>query len=136
MRAPVVSSILKEVYPNRVTHPLLNPSAYYERDNARCAIVSVLSSIIMITCTCTPSTSFTLCAAGPHCVRTEPEMRWFEFQHLPPHLREVSRPFHEMAHSIVRDLPRDPERTMALRKLLEAKDCAVRAKLAGVLPRE
>jgi hypothetical protein len=37
---------------------------------------------------------------------------------------------YEMAARIVADLPRNPERTVALRKLLEAKDAAVRAKLA------
>ena len=33
--------------------------------------------------------------------------------------------------SVIMGLPRNPERTVALRKLLEAKDAAVRAKLAG-----
>jgi len=41
----------------------------------------------------------------------------------------VSAPFGELAHHVVEALPRNPERTMALRKLLEAKDCAVRALL-------
>lgn len=57
-------------------------------------------------------------------------MQFFAFDHLPPYLAEVSRPFAELANIIVRDLPRNPERTVALRKLLEAKDAAVRAKLA------
>ena len=61
---------------------------------------------------------------------TEHIMQFFAFEHLPPHLAEVSRPFCELANIIVRDLPRNPERTVALRKLLEAKDAAVRAKLA------
>jgi hypothetical protein len=34
-----------------------------------------------------------------------------------------------LASDIVAHLPRNPERTVALRKLLEAKDCAVRAAL-------
>lgn len=58
-------------------------------------------------------------------------IQFFEFSHLPEHLQEVSRPFGEMANRIVETLPRNPERTTALRKLLEAKDCAVRALLAG-----
>lgn len=58
-------------------------------------------------------------------------IQFFEFSHLPEHLQEVSRPFGEMAQRIVDTLPRNPERTVALRKLLEAKDCAVRALLAG-----
>ena len=57
-------------------------------------------------------------------------LQFFSFSHLPPHLQEVSRPFSEMADRIVNTLPRNPERTVALRKLLEAKDAAVRALLA------
>lgn len=57
-------------------------------------------------------------------------MQFFAYSHLPPHLQEVSRPFAEMAETIVTTLPRNPERTVALRKLLESKDAAVRAKLA------
>lgn len=54
-------------------------------------------------------------------------VQFFEFGHLPAHLQGVSAMFHHMAHTIVRELPRNPERTVALRKLLEAKDAAVRA---------
>jgi hypothetical protein len=57
-------------------------------------------------------------------------MQFFAFQHLPPNLQEVSFPFGELAQRIVDTLPRNPERTVALRKLLEAKDAAVRALLA------
>lgn len=57
-------------------------------------------------------------------------MQFFAWAHLPPHLAEVSQPFGEMAEWIVASLPRNPERTTALRKLLEAKDAAVRARLA------
>lgn len=60
----------------------------------------------------------------------EPIMQYFAWAHLPPHLQEVSGPFGDLAQLIVATLPRNPERTVALRKLLEAKDCAVRAKLA------
>jgi hypothetical protein len=56
-------------------------------------------------------------------------LQFFAFDHLPPHLQEVSKPFAELAHTIMQ-LPRNPERTVALRKLLEAKDAAVRARLA------
>lgn len=57
-------------------------------------------------------------------------IQFFAYTHLPPHLQEVSQPFAVMAHDIVARLPRNPERTVALRKLLEAKDAAVRALLA------
>lgn len=61
--------------------------------------------------------------------RPEPLLQFFEFAHLRGDLQEVSRPFGELAKRIVEGLPRNPERTVALRKLLEAKDCAVRAYL-------
>lgn len=60
---------------------------------------------------------------------TEPILQFFEYSHLPAALQEVSKPFHDMAHQLVVVLPRNPERTVALRKLLESKDAAVRAKL-------
>jgi len=57
-------------------------------------------------------------------------MQFFVFDHLPPHLQAVSKPFAELAAKVVETLPRNPERTVALRKLLEGKDAAVRALLA------
>lgn len=56
--------------------------------------------------------------------------QFFAFAHLPPHLQEASRPFCELAQRIIDTLPCNPERTVALRKLLEAKDAAVRALVA------
>lgn len=56
-------------------------------------------------------------------------LQFFAYNHLPEHLREVSKPFSELSVEIMK-LPRNPERTVALRKLLEAKDAAVRARLA------
>ena len=63
----------------------------------------------------------------------EPIMQFFAYAHLPAHLQEVSRPFGELAEALL-NLPRNPERTVALRKLLEAKDAAVRAKLFKDVP--
>lgn len=60
---------------------------------------------------------------------TEPMLQFFAYAHLPAALQAVSLPFCELADRIVRELPRNPERTVALRKLLESKDCAVRALL-------
>lgn len=54
-------------------------------------------------------------------------LQFFKYDHLPLHMKEVSKPFCELAEKLVETLPRNPERTVALRKLLEAKDCAVRA---------
>lgn len=60
----------------------------------------------------------------------DPIMQFFGWEHLRPELQEISRPFGELANWIEANLPRNPERTVALRKLLEAKDCAVRSKLS------
>ena len=56
-------------------------------------------------------------------------LRYFAYAHLPEHLQAVSAPFHALALQIVNEIPRNPERTVALRKLLESKDAAVRAAL-------
>jgi hypothetical protein len=59
-------------------------------------------------------------------------LRYFRFEHLPPQLQVVSRPFSELAHAMVELVPDDgdqPELTAGLRKLLESKDCMVRAAL-------
>jgi len=61
---------------------------------------------------------------------TEHIMQFFAYSHLPPHLQAVSKPFGDLAQTIVDTISRNPERTVALRKLLEAKDAAVRAILA------
>lgn len=66
----------------------------------------------------------TLANSGEHIVQ------FFAFAHLPPHLASISRPFAELASVTILSLPRNPERTVALRKLLEAKDAAVRAAVA------
>jgi hypothetical protein len=55
--------------------------------------------------------------------------QFFRYDHLPIHLQDVSKPFCKLAEQIIEHLPANPERTVALRKLLEAKDCAVRALL-------
>lgn len=56
-------------------------------------------------------------------------LKWFKFDHLPEHLKEVSSHFAEVARITCMLCEPGPERTVALRKLLEAKDAAVRAKL-------
>jgi len=54
-------------------------------------------------------------------------LKWFTYEHLPPALREASQPFCVLAKCVCHDYPPGPERTVGLRKLLEAKDCIVRA---------
>lgn len=56
-------------------------------------------------------------------------LRFFEFGHLPGTLQPVSQRFHELAHWMANELPDCAEKTVALRKLLESKDAAVRASL-------
>jgi len=56
-------------------------------------------------------------------------LRWFEYAHLPEHLQAISQPFCELATRLCNECEPGPERTVSLRKLLEAKDAAVRARL-------
>ena len=59
-----------------------------------------------------------------------PILNYFSYSHLPDHLIEISKPFSDLALDLVvkYDKP-NKEVEMFLRKLLEAKDCAVRAAL-------
>lgn len=56
-------------------------------------------------------------------------LKYFKYDHLPEHLQAVSRPFGELAQHLADTIPGSPELTVALRKLLESKDAAVRASL-------
>ena len=58
----------------------------------------------------------------------EPMMKWFKYDRLAPHLQEVSKEFFDLAVGICDKVKPGPERTVALRKLLESRDAAVRAK--------
>lgn len=62
-------------------------------------------------------------------MREDRMLKWFEWSHLPSELQAVSCGFESLAESIVDQIEAGPERTVALRKLLEAKDAAVRAKV-------
>ncbi len=59
----------------------------------------------------------------------DPILKFFHYAHLPERLQTASRPFCGVARHIIETSPRNAERTVALRKLLEAKDAAVRASL-------
>jgi hypothetical protein len=56
-------------------------------------------------------------------------LKFFEYSHLPDRLQAISRPFCELAQEVARRAPDNYETEIALRKLLEAKDAAVRAAL-------
>ena len=59
---------------------------------------------------------------------TEALLKFFAYEHLPQHLQLISKPFGELAKEMAETLD-GPELTAGLRKLLEAKDCMVRAAL-------
>ena len=54
--------------------------------------------------------------------------KYFASAHLPEHLQEVSKPIGELAALMEKSLPDGSEKSAGMRKLLEAKDCFVRAK--------
>lgn len=56
-------------------------------------------------------------------------MQFFVYEHLPEHLQKVSKPCGDLAKEMDETLPETAEKTAGLRKLLEAKDCFVRALL-------
>lgn len=58
-----------------------------------------------------------------------PIMRYFAYAHLPAHLQTVSAPIGDLAAKMDAELPDGAEKSAGLRKLLEAKDCFVRAAL-------
>lgn len=65
----------------------------------------------------------------PQQPQEERMLKWFAYEHLPPHLQETSKPFAILANLICDTVTPGPERTVSLRKLLESKDAGVRAKL-------
>jgi len=62
-------------------------------------------------------------------LQTDPILVYFSFAHLKPELQAASKPWASLALHVITTVPRNPERTVALRKLLEGKDAAVRASL-------
>lgn len=56
-------------------------------------------------------------------------IQWFSYEHLPEKLQKVSKPIADLAHLMEETLPDGPEKSAGMRKLLEAKDCFVRAEL-------
>lgn len=62
-------------------------------------------------------------------ITAEPLLQLFKHMHLPPQLKAISQPFGVLARQMASLLPRNPERSTMLRKLREAKDCAVTANI-------
>jgi hypothetical protein len=63
-------------------------------------------------------------------------VKWFGYTHLPDHLQKVSAHFGGLALWMLDNLPAGPEATEAMRKLLEAKDAAVRAAIEALPVKE
>jgi len=63
-------------------------------------------------------------------VERYPILNFFQYGHLPEHLAVVSVPWHTLAWKVAKNLPDNAEKSVALRKLLEGKDAAVRAALS------
>ena len=59
----------------------------------------------------------------------DPLMKFFKYEHLPEHLQKISKPIGDLAKEMDKELPNNAEKSAGLRKLLEAKDCLVRANL-------
>ena len=77
-----------------------------------------------------PSTPDHVLSASDYAPPEDRMLKWFACDHLPEHLKEVSFHFRELALTLCLLVESGPERTVALRKLLEAKDAAVRARLS------
>lgn len=56
-------------------------------------------------------------------------IKYFAYSHLPEKLQKVSKPIGDLAQQMEEQLPDGPEKSAGMRKLLEAKDCFVRAAL-------
>ena len=69
--------------------------------------------------------------AARHPSTTE-KLGWLHVPHLPPHLLAVAEPFEKVAHELAEHTADHPQLTLALQHLIDAKDCAVRAKIAQV----
>lgn len=69
-----------------------------------------------------------------------PLLEYFSYAHLPPYLQEVSKPFYDLARTLSRESVAlgydEREISVALRKLLEAKDAAVRAAVRPAVSEE
>lgn len=63
-------------------------------------------------------------------LNTERMLKWFEYLHFSPPIQVICKPFNEFATILCEQLMPGPERTVALRKLLESRDAAVRAKVS------
>ncbi len=80
---------------------------------------------------CTAQTAYTIPAVPVTTDKPLPNdriMKHFNYLHLPPRLQEMAKPFHDLAHHIHVSLVPGAEKSVCLRKLLEGREAAIRAK--------
>jgi hypothetical protein len=58
-------------------------------------------------------------------------LRWFAYKHLPEEMHRIATTFDAMAQWMVEVIPASDEATVAMRKLLESRDAAIRAATRG-----
>ena len=63
-----------------------------------------------------------------------PDLQWFKYAQLPPHLQAISKPFADLANWVARELPQNAQTERCLEWLLVAKDCAVRGAIGAPPP--
>jgi hypothetical protein len=56
-------------------------------------------------------------------------LQFFEYERFPERLQSIIKPFHTLAHEMMQTLPQNRFSDVAMWKLLEAKDCVVKAVL-------
>ena len=56
-------------------------------------------------------------------------LKQFRYAHLPLTLQQVSKPIHDLAHSMAEQLDSGPELSVGLRHLLDGKDALVRQRV-------
>ena len=66
----------------------------------------------------------------------EEQLSYFKYDHLPPHLQNVSKGFHDLAHKLVKETAPGHALLQSLDHLLIAKDAGVRATLYKYVPNE
>lgn len=55
--------------------------------------------------------------------------KYFNYKHLPENLQTISKLFHDLFHALDEEVPPNGQKSEGMQRLLEAKDCCVRASL-------
>lgn len=76
---------------------------------------------------CEPGEQRSACSVCAGTGLNVPSLQFFATGHLKPGFKEMVEKFRDVAAFVVQNSPNNPERTAALRKIVEAKDAACRA---------